>query len=457
MENIQFPKEKSTFALLQESVGAKLFLIAVLTLLLLIPSSWVQYLIQERQGRQDEAIQEISEKWSGPQLIESPILQLPYKTWVKALDVNGKSIMKESFNTIYLLPESLDIQSDVKPEILHRGIFDAVVYHAKIRLNGKFSELELKKSGINPELVLWDKAKIVAGISDFKGLKSTPIIKVAGQAYTAEPDFAPENLLVNNLGVLLDLSSTKRSDIGFNYELDLRGSEALNFLHLGKNSTMKVNGDWNNPSFTGAFLPENRNITEKQFSSTWKMSNFNRPFPQQWLGGQAVLTPQNKIKATFGVKFLLPVDQYQKTMRSAKYAILIILLSFISLFFIELLNKVKVNLLQYVLIGAAMIIYYTLLLSFTEQVGFGAAYFIASVATVILVSTFIGAFLRNKKAAIIFAIILSIFYSFIYVIIQLQDLALLFGSIGLFITVACLMYFSVKINWNKPETVIDQP
>ncbi|MCX2450693.1 cell envelope integrity protein CreD [Pedobacter sp. PLR] len=457
METIQSPKEKPLFQQLQESVGAKLFLIAVLTLLLLIPSTWIQFLIEERQGRQDDAIKEISEKWSGPQLIESPILQLPYKTWIKATDVNGKQMMKESLSTIYLLPETLDIQSEVKPEILHRGIFDAVVYHAKIRLNGKFSALELKKSGINPALILWDKAKIVAGISDFKGLKNTPIIKIEGQPYTAEPDFAAENLFANNLGVQVDLAVLKNSAIQFNYELELRGSEALNFLHLGKNSTIKVNGDWNNPSFTGAFLPENRTITEKKFGSTWKMSNFNRPFPQQWISGQQVLTPQNKVKATFGVKFLLPVDQYQKTMRSAKYAILIILLSFISLFFIELLNKVKVNLLQYVLIGAAMIIYYTLLLSFTEQVGFAIAYFIASVATVILVSTFIGAFLRNKKAAMVFAIILSIFYSFIYVIIQLQDLALLFGSIGLFITVACLMYFSVKINWNKPAEPISTP
>lgn len=456
MEINQFPKEKSAFAQLQESVGAKLFLIAVLTLLLLIPSTWIQYLIEERQGRQVEAIKEISEKWSGPQLIESPILQLPYKTWIKATDSNGKQLMKESMSTIYLLPEALDIQTQVNPEVLHRGIFDAVVYHAKIQLKGKFSELELKKSGINPELILWDKAKVIAGISDFKGLKGNPNIKIDGQSYTAEPDFAPENLFDNSLGLQVDLSKLKSTAIPFSYDLDLRGSGALNFLHLGKNSNVKVTGDWNNPSFTGAFLPESRNITEQQFSSTWKMSNFNRPFPQQWMNNQKVLTVENQNKATFGVKFLLGVDEYQKTMRSAKYAILIILLSFISLFFIEMLRKVKVNLLQYVLIGAAMIIYYTLLLSFTEQVGFAIAYLIASVATVALVSSFIGAFLRNKNAALFFAITLAIFYSFIYVIIQLQDLALLVGSIGLFITVAALMYFSVRINWNKQKELPDQ-
>jgi inner membrane protein len=453
MEQLQIPQQKSFLNQVQDSVAAKLFLIGILTLLLLIPSSWIQMLITEREQRQDEATTEIADKWSGTQLIESPILQLPYKTTLKTTDASGKATIKEVLSTIYILPEELNIQSQVNPEILHRGIFDVVVYNTSIRLNGKFSSLELKKSGINPEMISWEKARVIAGISDFKGLKSNPIIKLAGLNYTAEPDFSPENLFSNSLAVQTNLGTTKDAAIAFNYQIDLRGSGELSFLHLGKNTSVTVEGAWNNPSFTGNYLPEKRNITKDKFTASWKMSNFNRPFPQQWEAGNKVLTEQNKSKAIFGVKLLLPVDQYQKTTRSAKYAILIILLSFISLFFIELLNKVKVNLLQYLLIGAAMIIYYTLLLSFTEQFGFNIAYLIASFATIILISSFIGSFLRNRKAALVFATILSIFYSFIYVIIQLQDLALLFGSIGLFITVASLMYFSVKINWNKPQPV----
>lgn len=444
METIQVPHQKSFVAQLQESVGFKLLLIGILTLLLLIPSSWIQSLITERQYRQDEATTEIAEKWSGTQVIESPVMQLSY--------INPSK--KDEIQTVYILPEDLTINSQVNPEILHRGIFDAVVYNTNVRIQGKFSELELKKSGILPENILWDKVKIIAGVSDFKGLVSNPSIKIEAENYEAEPDFSPENIFSNSLAIQTNLSSNKKTAVSFNYNMNLLGSAELNFMHLGKNTTVNVKGNWNNPSFDGNYLPEKRNISEKEFSSTWKMSNFNRPFPQQWLGKNTNVNQQNKDKATFGVKFLLPVDQYQKTMRSAKYAILIILLSFIALFFIELLNKVKVHLLQYVLIGAAMIIYYSLLLSFTEQIGFTLAYLIASAATIILVSTFISAFLKNKKAALVFALVLGIFYTFIYVIIQLQDLALLFGSIGLFITVACLMYFSVKINWNKSQTAI---
>ncbi|MES2829572.1 MAG: cell envelope integrity protein CreD [Bacteroidota bacterium] len=445
--------QKSFITQLSESIGVKLFLIGVLTLILLLPSSWVQSLITERETRSEEVVNEVAAKWSGNQLIESPVLQLPIKSFVKSIDTAGKVSYRDVISTVYVLPEDLFIKGNVSPEILHRGIFDAVVYTSRINVSGKFSMLEIKKSGINPDLIQWDKVKLIAGLTDFKGLKNTPKIRVGDSLFTPEPDFAQENLFENSLAVQINLSQSKSTAVSFNYDLDLRGSGELNFLHLGKNTTVDLGGNWNNPSFSGNFLPDQRNITTSKFSSSWKMSNFNRPFPQQWQGNPQIMGRENMEKATFGVKFLLPIDQYQKTMRSAKYSILIILLSFVSLFFIELMQKKPVNLLQYVLIGAAMIIYYALLLSFSEQVGFDLAYLIASMATITLVSIFVGSFLKSRKPALAFSAILGIFYSFIYVIIQLQDLALLFGSIGLFITIACLMYFSVRITTTK-QTVI---
>ncbi|WP_256013404.1 cell envelope integrity protein CreD [Desertivirga xinjiangensis] len=430
------------------AVLIKLVLIGILTLLLLIPSSWLQDLILERQGRQDEVIAEISDKWAGSQLVEGPVMVLPYKTLVSQKDATGKISYKEGLTNIYLLPENLDISSKADPQLLKRGIFDAVVYNTRIKVAGNFGRLELKKSGINPELIQWDKVKLAIGLSDLKGLKNNPSIKLGDSVYNVEPDFSSLNLFSNNLIILPDLSALKHTALHFSFDLDLRGSSELNFLHLGKSTTVKIEGGWGNPSFTGRYLPENRKITPDGFTALWKMPYFNRPFPQQWTDQNTVLSKPGK-EGSFGVKFILPVDQYQKTMRSAKYSILIILLTFISLFFTELLHKKKVHLLQYVLIGAAMIIYYALLLSFSERVGFSLAYLIASVATVLLIGSFITALLRSKKPAIIFSGILSIFYGFIFVIIQLQDLALLFGSVGLFITVAVMMYLSAKIDWVK--------
>ena len=437
-----------------ESVLVKLAMIGFLTLLLLIPSVAVQDLIQERQQRQDDVIAEISDKWSGSQVVEGPVMVLPYKTLLSQRDAEGKVTYKEVLSHIYLLPDVLNMESEAEPEILHRGIFEAVVYNSKIRVNGKFSALELKKSGIDPEMIQWDKVMVDIGLSDLKGLKNNPSINLDGTNYNVEPDFNSLKLFSNNLIILPDLSTDKKTDLNFRFDLDLRGSSELNFLHLGKTTTVKVQGKWNNPSFTGRYLPEERNISDAAFSASWKMPYFNRPFPQQWVKQNAILNSSkdsilSNSNATFGVKFKLPVDQYQKTMRTAKYAILIILLTFLSLFFTELLTKRKVHLLQYVLIGVAMSIYYTLLLSFTEQVGFNAAYLIASVATVTLVGSFIVAVLKSQKPALIFSGILTGFYGFIFVIIQLQDMALLFASIGLFIMVAIMMYLSTRIEWNR--------
>ena len=437
------------------SILFKLGLIGFLTLLLLIPSFMVQDLITERQNRQQEVIREISDKWSGSQLVQGPILVLPYKTTVMEKDSDTqKSGRREILTNIYILPEILNISSKANPELLHRGIFDAVVYNSQIKVSGTFSQLELKKSGIDPAMIQWEQAKVDIGLSDLKGLKNNPVIRLGNQNYEVEPDFTSLKLFSNNLVILPNLGSEKSTALNFSFDLDLRGSEKLSFLHLGKNTIVKIEGEWNDPSFTGRYLPDERSVSGKAFSATWKMPYYNRPYPQQWIEENTVLnTTDTQVqgnnnsdsRAVFGVNFLLPVDQYQKTIRTAKYAFLVILLSFLSLFFTELLIKQRVHFLQYVLIGAAMTIYYILLLSLSEQLGFNLAYIIASAATAGLIGTFIWSLLKNRKVALLFAGILTMFYSFIFIILQLQDLALLVGSIGLFLIVALLMYLSQKI------------
>lgn len=442
------------------SVLLKLALIGFLTLILLIPSVLIQELITEREGRQEEVNLEISEKWSGSQLVQGPVLVLPYKTISKAINPESDKVSsRELVTNIYILPETLNIDTKAEPETLHRGIFDAVVYKTQIKVNGNFSTLEIRKSGINPEMILWDKAKVVIGLSDLKGLDNKPILKVGNVDYEAEPDFTGLKLFSNNLIVLPDLANTKNSNLTFSFDLNIRGSNQLSFLHIGKNTTVNVRGTWKNPSFIGRYLPEQRDVSDSTFSASWKMPYFNRPFPQQWIEENSNMiakdsTSVNSIKAqdilgAFGVKFLMPIDQYQKTYRTAKYAILIILLTFISLLFTELLSKKKVHLLQYVLIGAAMIIFYALLLSLSEQMGFNLAYLIASSATVGLIGLFIQSLLKSRKTALLFAGILGVLYSFIFIIIQLQDMALLVGSVGLFLIIAALMYLSQKVSLEK--------
>ena len=240
--------------------------------------------------------------------------------------------------------------------------------------------------------------------------------------------------------------------IAFNYNLDLKGSNDLNFLHTAKTTDVEMSGNWPSPVYNGRNLPDSREITKQAFKAKWHLLYYNRPFPQQWVDDVYRLRNSKALaQATSGVKMQVAVDEYHKITRTTKYATLIILLTFVSLFLTELIRKQSIHNFNYILIGAAMIVYYTLLLSFAEKIGFGLAYLIASVSTISLISVFTGSLLGSAKPAAMFAAILTTFYGFIYIMIQLEDYALLVGSIALFVIVAIIMYFSRKINWDTHQ------
>ena len=434
---------------LNESITLKLVFIGALILLLLIPSAWIGSLISERAERQDQMINDVSDKWSGNQLIQGPVLVIPYNHIVKE-SVNGLPVTKTVIDNLFLLPDNLNINANINSEILHRGIFDAVVYNTTINISGNFLKADLEKLSISPEQLMPKKARFTFKISDLKGLKTNPQINLGNQELTAEPVLDDNALYSNGLQAAADLSGLTDKVLPFNFILNLKGSQELNFLHLGKTTTVTAKSNWTSPSFSGRYLPDSRHINKSGFTAKWRMLYYNRPFPQQWVTDKSVLdSMQNHQNAIFGVKLRIPVDQYQQTTRTNKYSVLIILLTFISLLLTELIGKKKIHIFNYLLIGLAMIIFYILLLSLSEQVGYTPAYIIAAIATIGLISAFIYSLLRNIGSSIIFALILSVFYTFIYIIIQLEDYALLVGSVALFITISMLMYFSRRINWEN--------
>jgi inner membrane protein len=434
----------------KESITVKLIFIGFLILVLLIPSSLIDDLIRERASRQDEMVKSIADTWSGSQMVKGPVLVIPYRKTVKFIDADKKEATRDVIENLYILPENLKIKANVKPERLHRGMFETVVYNSSIKITGNFGKAELGSLSLLPEQLILDKARLEFSISDLKGLKNNPMVNAAGQQLTAEPSFNAHPLFNGGLQANINLSNVPNGAFTFDYTLDLKGSQELHFLHLGKTTDVEVAGNWSSPSFDGRYLPDTRHVDTSGFNAKWRMLYYNRPYPQQWVVDNNLLTDEKKQDdASFGVKLRLPVDQYQKITRTSKYAILIVLLTFVSLFLTEVIRKNRIHPFNYILIGAAMIIYYTLLLSFSEQVGYNMAYLIASVATIGLVSVFIASLLKNKGAAALFALILSVIYIFIFVIIQLEDLALMIGSIALFIITGLLMYFSRKINWDK--------
>lgn len=457
---------------IEESIMIKLFSIGFLVLLLLLPASWIQDLMYEREARAESVMQEISSKWSGSQTLSGPILVIPYI--VKEKIDRGKDGIEitERVGKYHFLPEKLSITGKVSPEPLRRGMFEAVVYYSSLTINSDFIKPDFSKLNVAESQVLWKDAYMILSIADLRGISDSLAFTVGDSLKNTEPS--------NNLGVSILNGSTPgidhytysaidepgrysasgviakldwQNDADFSgkvlIKLNLKGSQRLNFIPTGKTTDVKLAGTWPTPSFDGEFLPESRAISDSSFSATWKVLHYNRPFSQQWNNENEKLSGSD-----FGVKLIIPVDDYQKSIRTSKYGQLIIILTFMALFLVEITRKVRIHPFQYILIGAALIIYYTLLLSFSEQIGYDAAYAIASISTVILISFYSKSFLKDNALVALFTSLLVIFYTFIFVIILQQDFSLLIGSIGLFMIVAALMYFSRKVSWYKePQTI----
>ncbi|PTQ99617.1 inner membrane protein [Mucilaginibacter yixingensis] len=450
MKSFEDQPQVSLYDRLRNSVLLKLAFIGILILVLLIPTVWIQNLITERAGRQNEVIREVAASWSDSQQVKGPTLLIPYRYYSQVKDTSKKANGQLS---IHLLPDVLHIKANVQSSVLHRGIFNVIVYNSKLNIAGSFSPPDLRKLNIDPNLVMYDKARLVLGMTDLKGLKNAAVITVGDTAQNAEPVFDSDAGISDGIQVPVKAQTINSGHIPFSVVLDIKGSQKLSFMQLSQNTDVEVTGDWPHPSFEGRYLPDERTVDAKGFSAVWKMA-FNRILPRQWATDATLINDDKTIEQTsFGVKLLQPVDQYQQTMRTSKYGVLIIILTFVSLFLTELIRQQRVHVFNYVLIGAAMVVYYTLLLSFSEQIGYNLAYLVASIATIGLISFFLASILKNKGAATLFAFILTVIYGFIYIIVRLEDYALMVGSIALFIIVAMLMYFSHKINWDKRDSV----
>jgi len=434
-----------------------------LTLLMLIPALFVMNLVTEREQRQKEVTQEISSKWAAPQTLTGPYLYLPYKITVTYKD--GKTgVMDKS---LFLLPENLQVSGTITPETRSRSIYTVLLYKSDIKNTGNFF-LQLPKD-ITPAMVNFSEAKVCYGIRDFKGIQEKITIRLNGSSYELSPGLPTkerENIYADNSSIsssgndVVERSSGKEietiglssninlsaADIGksiaFDMPVKINGSEQLHFVPLAGNSSFSLTSIWADPKFDGSNLPASRNVSPQGFSAKWNFNKANLPF------GTAIKDFDFKKEPfAFGVTMVQPADQYAKTMRSVKYAILFIGLTFALFFIIELMQKNPVHPVQYVLVGLALVIFFTLLLSISEFILFDFAYLIAAAATILLITMYAKSHFRSIKTALVFATVLSCLYSFIFVLIRLEDTALLVGSIGLFIVLAIVMYASRKIQW----------
>lgn len=420
----------------------KVAVIAGIIGLLMIPTCQVQELISERESRQKEAVSEVSAKWAGRQLVTAPVLVLPYRM-VTAVGSGGDSV--QAVGNAVVLPDTVEIRAVADPREKHRGMYQVMLYTARAEVAARFSAPDLAALRIDPASVLWDRAYLRLQLGDLRGLNEEVTARFNGTPAVFSPQ-AAEGSDTAQLVAPLALKGAADLQAGtFNATVALNGSQQLLFAPLGRRSAISLRSAWPHPSFTGEGLPLDTRIGSDGFSATWKIGGNRRGIPQQFVerGGQRY----DPVQSAVGVDLFVPVNAYQKTMRSIKYALLCIVLTFAAFFLIEMVNGRSVHPFHYGLIGLALVLFYALLLSFSEYIGFNPAYAVASVATIGLIGWFVRSLLQSARLSALLSVVLVLLYGFVFTTLQLQDYSLLLGSIALFLTLGVIMYFSRRINW----------
>jgi inner membrane protein len=420
------------------SYSVKMIIISFLAILLLIPSFLIQEIINERISLSEKVKQELYLQWGGKQVIAGPVLNVPFSVTEPDGTNQGTTERK---GIAHFLPETLKTDGILSPETRKRGIYKVVVYEGKLKLSGTFIQPEVSQLDIQNARYNWDAAYFTIGISDMRGIKNMPELVVNGKKCKVEPGVADTDLFQSGITIKA-FSIDLKQQLNFEIELILNGSEDLSVEALGKTSEVAMKSEWADPGFKGSFLPANRNVTANGFTADWLVTHLNRNFPQQWVDKKF-----NTHEAKLGVELLIPVDHYQKSMRSVKYAILFIALNFIVFIFIELKSKARIHPFQYSLVAFALLMFYALLTSIGEQTGFNLAYLISAVAVTLLISWYAFSILKNVKSVIWVTALQTGLYLFLFTILQLQDFALLAGSIGLFVILAIIMKASQQIKW----------
>jgi inner membrane protein len=416
----------------------KSIIIFIMALGLWIPTYIILEMVKERKSRQAEAVADISNMWAGKQTVVGPILMVPY--YVNAKNDNGVPVLLKK--SIYFLASKSDVKAKIFPEKRYRGIYQVIVYRSEISINGKFNPLAWQQLRIPEQNILWNEASLLFQVSDnIRGVSEDLSINWQDSNLTFNPQPAGLSPMKDALMATIQLSPEEAAkEHTYSMKLSLNGSEQLLIAAAARENKVDIQSSWPDPSFTGAKLPDLREVSDSGFVASWKF--MNRSVPQVWDNNYYDLS-----QATLGADLLIPVDSYNKTERSVKYALLCIILTFAAFFLVETMYKRPLHLIQYGLAGLAMVLFYTLLLSISEYTGFNLAYLISGIATIGLITWFVGSIMKSSKLGLFIGFVLTVVYGYIFTIIQLQDYALLMGSIGLFIALAIIMYFSRKLHW----------
>ena len=446
--------------------GRKLLFAILIGLALAIPLFSVWLLVYDRQSQSEQAQSSITQGWGGPQAMSGPVLVIPYRqTTTETSTSSGTAVTRtqEVVRELTLEPEAVELATRIKPQLRKRSIYEAVVYDASANGSARFAfPTDLARYGVDPAKLDPTRAELRFGLSDPRGLGANPAVSIDGRALKLQPGggsgpgkgfFA----FVDATGL-----TTKSALVKFDY--GFRGNAALTLAPHAGDTHWRVESSWPNPSFGGSFLPGGRNIGDKGFAADYRIGNLalGRSLVSTNDKGQSNITEKatadpaaivnegaREGSEIASIGLIQPVDLYSRVDRATKYGFLFIGFTFLALLMFDIIGGVKVSGVEYLLMGAAIVLFFVLLLAFAEVVGFTAAYILASAAIAGLNTAYSAAVLGSWKRGYIIGGLLIGLYAMLYILLGLEAFSLLIGSVLLFFALAAVMYATRRIDWSR--------
>ena len=426
-----------------QTVTAKVLGIGVLALLMTIPLLQVSGLVHERQQLRETAIAQIAQGWGGAQVLGGPVLTVPTLHQVTVADNQPPQWRAGSES---MVADKLTTEVALAVQTRRYGIYDAPVFVATVKLDGSFRAEDLAqfKQASNAQ---WQgsKAELRLPIGDLRGLQEVSELRINGKPARFESS-ADRLVQWPNVVVPIDLDALGNQPIHVEISLKLAGTESLQLLPLARSTDVTMRAPWRDPSFVGAALPLEHQLDAKGFSAHWHLLDLNRSYGQHWTDGGDGMDKSLQA-STFGVQLYQPVDVYQRNERAGKYGLLFIAMTFVAFFLFEVLKRLRVHPVQYLLVGAALATFYVVLLALSEQIGFGAAYVVAAAAVVLIIGGYATAVLNARRAGLLLGGVIALIYAMLYGLIAAEQYALLIGALVLLVMVALMMYLTRRIDW----------
>jgi inner membrane protein len=451
----------------ERTPGFKLFLTIVVGLVLSIPLFSVYLLAYDRQSQQQEATRSITEGWGGPQAMAGPVLVIPYRaTATETVVEGGQSVTRSRDVTreLTLAPEAIEMATDLAPTVRKRSIYEAVVYDANVKGRARFAfPPDLARTGVDPATMDLSRAELRFGLSDPRGLGANPRVAAGGRPLRLQPGGGSSG--GRGFFAWIDASSLAAAPITVDFAYDFRGNASLSLAPQAGDTRWTVRSSWPSPSFGGDFLPGDRHVRDAGFDASYQVGNLalgrslvttgdagasniveRVPTPT---ADYATATPAGGGDAVqvASISLIQPVDLYSQVNRAVKYGFLFIGFTFLALLMFDVIGGVRVSAVEYLLMGAALILFFVLLLAFAEVIGFTPAYILASAAIAGLNTAYSAAVLGSwRRAAYIGGLLIGL-YAVLYILLSLEAFSLLIGSLLLFAALAGVMYATRRIDW----------